>query len=327
MIVLVTGGAGYIGSHVALALLDRGDEVVVLDDLSTGRRELLDPRATFIEGSIGDEQLLQQLFSETPVDAVMHFAAKSIVPESLVQPLEYWRTNTVFAHNLLKAAVDAGVSSFLYSSTAAVYGEPQENPVSESAKPMPINPYGASKYAFEQMLFDVAAAGLIAPAALRYFNVAGADPALRSGQATPSATHLIKVAVQTALGQRPSLEIYGTDWTTPDGTCIRDYIHVSDLANIHLLVLDALRSGFGEGIFNCGYGRGHSVREVVDTVQRICGPFDVHEAPRRAGDPESLVADSKRLSARFGWQPSHDDLDEIVRTAYEFEKKLSQGLS
>ncbi len=323
MTVLVTGGAGYIGSHVTLALLDRGEDVVIIDDLSTGRRELLDPRARFVEGSIGDRALLERTFASFAPTAVMHFAARTVVPESVARPIEYWATNTVFAHTLLRAAIGAGVPHFVYSSTAAVYGEPSSNPVAESVPPQPINPYGASKHAFERMLFDAADADLIVPAALRYFNVAGADPTGRTGQSTPQATHLVKVAAQTALGTRPHLEIYGTDWDTADGTCVRDYIHVSDLADIHVRILDGLRADSTTGVFNCGYGTGYSVREVIDAALRVCGAFDVREGARRAGDPASLIADTRRLRAAIDWQPQHADLDHIVRTAFEWERRIT----
>lgn len=322
MTVLVTGGAGYIGSHVTLALLERGERVVVVDDLSTGVRELVDPRAELVVGSIGDADVLERAFAMHEPDAVMHFAARTVVPESVEIPLQYWETNTVFAHRLLTTAVAHGVRHFVYSSTAAVYGEPTTNPVFEDLGHHPINPYGASKAAFERMLFDAADAGLVVPAALRYFNVAGADPDGRTGQSTPRATHLVKVAAQAALGLRPHLEIYGTDWPTPDGTCVRDYIHVSDLAEIHARVLDGLRDGSTTGVFNCGYGRGYSVREVVDAALRVCGSFEVREGPRRAGDPAALVADTSRLESALCYTPQHADLDHIVRTAFEWERRL-----
>lgn len=324
MSVLVTGGAGYIGSHVVLALLSRGEDVVVIDDLSTGVRASVDERATFVEGSIGAPDCLDRILTEHSPDAVLHFAARTIVSESVTKPLEYWTSNMVFAHGLLKACLDGGVGHFLYSSTAAVYGEPDVVPVPESAAGSPINPYGSSKWAFEQLLRETAAArpGLRA-SALRYFNVAGADPDMRTGQSTPDATHLVKVAVQAALGHRPYLEIYGTDWDTPDGTCVRDYIHVSDLAELHVLALDELRMG-NSGVYNCGYGVGYSVREVVDTTLRIGGPFEVREGPRRPGDPACLVADATRLNDTFDWRPRHDDLEQIVHTAFQWEQKLSR---
>lgn len=323
MTVLVTGGAGYIGSHATLALLEQGEDVVVIDDLSTGRRELVDPRAHFVAGSIGDAELLERTFTRYAPSAVLHFAARTVVPESVERPLEYWETNTVFAHTLLRAAVAANTASFVYSSTAAVYGEPTTNPVDEGTSPRPINPYGSSKAAFERMLFDAADAGLIDAAALRYFNVAGADPEGRTGQSTPNATHLIKVAAQAALGLRPHLEIYGTDWDTPDGTCVRDYIHVSDLADIHVKILGGLRAGTTAGVFNCGYGTGYSVREVIDTALEVCGNFEVREGPRRAGDPAALIADTTRLEGAVAWEPQHDDLRHIVRTAFQWEKRAS----
>ncbi len=323
MTVLVTGGAGYIGSHVVLALAARGEDVVVLDDLSTGMHEAVDARATFVEGNVGDAALLEQVMTEHRPAAVMHFAARTIVSESVALPLQYWRANTVFAHTLLEQSVEHGVEHFLYSSTAAVYGEPDEVPVPETAAGAPINPYGSSKYAFEQMLFDVAQSDAdLRACALRYFNVAGADPELRTGQSTPNATHLVKVAVQAALGQRPHLEIFGTDWDTPDGTCVRDYIHVSDLADLHVLALERLREGAG-GVFNCGYGVGYSVREVVDAALRVAGDFEVREGPRRPGDPAMLVADVARLKEAFDWEPSHDDIEHIVRTAWQWEQTLS----
>lgn len=324
MSVLVTGGAGYIGSHVALALAERGEDVIVLDNLSTGRRELVPDSATLVVGELGDSDLLERILAEHRPEAVLHFAARTVVPESVAMPLAYWKTNTIDAHALLTKAVEHDVQHVLYSSTAAVYGNPSQVLVPEALGGPAINPYGMSKYAFERMLFDVADATSITCTALRYFNVAGADPALRTGQATPRATHLIKVAVQAALGERDGLDIFGTDWDTRDGTCIRDYIHVSDLAELHVLALERLRAGGSSEVFNCGYGRGYTVREVVDTVRDVCGDFDVRDAARRPGDPEALIADTTRLQAAFDWTPQHADLDHIVRTAFAWEEKLAQ---
>jgi UDP-glucose 4-epimerase len=323
MTVLVTGGAGYIGGHMALALLDAGESVVVLDDLSTGFAWAVPPAAKFIVGDFGDAALVDSLIKEHGVDAIAHFAAKIVVPESVADPLAYYLNNAAKARNLLECAVRNGIAHFIFSSTAAVYGEPAANPVFETAALAPINPYGRSKMMVEWMLEDVAAAHPLRFAALRYFNVAGADPAGRLGQSSPVATHLIKVAAQAALGQRAGLDVFGTDYPTPDGSCIRDYIHVTDLVDAHLLALNHLRAGGASLTLNCGYGRGFSVLEVVDVVKQVSGvDFEVRRKGRRAGDPAALVAGAARVRAELGWAPKHDDLHEIVRQALDWERRL-----
>jgi UDP-glucose 4-epimerase len=323
MAILVTGGAGYIGGHMVLALLDAGEEVVVLDDLSTGFSWAVPKAATLIIGDMGDTAKLATIFAEHHIEAVAHFAAKIVVPESVADPLLYYLNNTAKARALIETAVGAGIKRFIFSSTAAVYGEPDINPIGEDAPPQPINPYGRSKLMVEWILEDVAKAKDFSYIALRYFNVAGADPDGRLGQSTPNATHLIKVAVQAALGQRNGMDIFGTDYPTPDGTCVRDYIQVSDLIAAHLLALAHLRNGGGSQVLNCGYGHGHSVREVIDVVKRVTGSdFEVRLAGRRAGDPAMLLAGAERIRQQLGWKPRHDNLKEIVRQAYEWERKL-----
>jgi UDP-glucose 4-epimerase len=323
MRVLVTGGAGYIGSHVAHELIDRGYEVVVLDDLSTGLARLVPDAATLVVGDIADELALDEAFSHGVIDAVLHFAGSVIVPESVAAPLKYYFNNAMKSGRLVHYCLTKGTTRLVYSSTAAVYGEPDQVPVSESAPTRPINPYGRSKLVTEWMLADAAHAHGLQYLALRYFNVAGADPAGRTGQATPKATHLVKVAVEAALGVRPRLTIFGTDYPTPDGTGIRDYIHVSDLAEIHVLALEELLTGGASGVLNCGYGEGRSVREVVDAVARVSGrEFRVDEGPRRDGDSAQIIADPSALRQRFQWTPSHADLDHVVETALSWEKKL-----
>jgi UDP-glucose 4-epimerase len=326
MSVLVTGGAGYIGSHMVWALLDRGEDVVVLDSLATGSRALVAEKAHFVEGNAGDMALVAKLIAAHGIDAVIHFAGSIVVPESVSQPLAYYANNTIVARNLMQACVEGGVHHFIFSSTAAVYGEVSLEPVKEDVDVRPINPYGRSKLMTEWMLRDAAHAHDFRYIALRYFNVAGADAKGRTGQSTPRATHLIKRACQVALGRVPSLAVYGTDYPTPDGTGVRDYIHVSDLVAAHALALDHLRRGGAPAIFNCGYGRGVSVREVIDTVARVSGQkVAVTEEPRRPGDPPSIVADGTRLRQELGWTPAHDDLEEIVRTAYAWESKLNSA--
>lgn len=325
MTILVTGGAGYIGSHMVLALCDAGEDAVVLDNLTTGFWWAVPPGARLIEGDIGDETLLDRLMAEHRFDAVIHFAGSIVVPDSVADPLAYYLNNTVKSRALLAAAVRAGIPRFIFSSTAAVYGNPASLPVVETAPPQPISPYGASKLMTEWMLRDSHAAYGLQYVALRYFNVAGADPAGRSGQSTPRASHLIKAACQTALGQRPHLEIFGTDYDTPDGTCLRDYIHVSDLIAAHGDALAHLRRGGASGIFNCGYGRGYSVRDVIGAVERAHGgPVKTVLSPRRPGDPAAIVAGADRVRRELGWTPRHDDLDVIVRTALDWEKRLAQ---
>jgi UDP-glucose 4-epimerase len=323
MTVLVTGGAGYIGSHMTLALLDAGESVVVLDNLSTGFAWAVPPAAKLIVGDIGDAALVESLIKGHRVDAIAHFAAKIVVPDSVTDPLAYYLNNTAKARNILECAIRAGVTDFIFSSTAAVYGDPTVNPIFESAPLAPINPYGRSKLMVEWMLQDVAAAHGLRFAALRYFNVAGADPQGRLGQSSPVATHLIKVAVQAALGQRAGLDVFGTDYPTRDGSCVRDYIQVSDLVDAHLLALRHLRSGGDSLTLNCGYGRGRSVLEVVDVVKEVSKTdFAVRLKGRRAGDPATLVAGADRIKAELGWSPKHDDLGEIVRQALDWERRL-----
>ncbi|MDQ6702073.1 MAG: UDP-glucose 4-epimerase GalE [Pseudomonadota bacterium] len=323
MTVLVTGGAGYIGGHMVLALLDAGENVVVLDDLSTGFRAAVKHPAKLIVGDVGDAALVEAILAGHKIDAIAHFAAKIVVPESIGDPLRYYLNNTVKARNLIDCAVRGKIKHFIFSSTAAVYGEPPVTPVNETLPLAPINPYGRSKLMAEWMLEDAAKAHDLKFAILRYFNVAGADPKGRLGQATPQATHLIKVAVQAALGLRPVLEVFGTDYPTRDGTCIRDYIQVSDLVAAHLMALDYLRKGGESLICNCGYGRGISVFEVVDAVKQVSGAdFKVRISGRRPGDPASLVASTKRIKAVLGWTPKYDDLPTIVGQALDWERCL-----
>jgi UDP-glucose 4-epimerase len=323
MAILVTGGAGYIGSHMAYALCDRGEDVVVLDDLSTGRRAAVPAAARFVEGSTGDEALLASLIPAEGIESIVHFAASIVVPESVAYPLAYYRNNTANSRTLIAAAVDGGVRHFVFSSTAAVYGEPERVPVAEPEPASPQSPYGWSKLMTEIMLRDAGRAHGLGHVVLRYFNVAGADPAGRTGQSTPEATHLIKVAVQTALGLRPKMTVFGTDYPTPDGTGVRDYIHVADLIEAHLAALDHLRAGGRSDTFNCGYGRGFSVLDVIAAVKRVSGrDFVVEMAGRRPGDPAAIVADSSRIRATLAWAPRFDDLDTIVRHALAWEEKL-----
>jgi len=320
--ILVTGGAGYIGSHVARQLGERGENVVVLDNLSSGSREAV-LTGTFVLGNVGDRALTERVMTEHRIDAVMHFAAHTVVPESVRDPLKYYGNNTCATRNLLESAAAAGVKHFVFSSTAAVYGMPASGVADEQTELRPINPYGSSKLMSEMMLRDLSAATALRHVILRYFNVAGCDPEGRIGQSTPNATLLIKVACEHAVGKRTELGIFGTDYPTPDGTGIRDYIHVEDLAAAHLHALDYLRAGGASETLNCGYGRGYSVREVIDAVARISGaPLRVIEHPRRAGDPPMLIARSDRLKAVLGWQPRYDDLDFIVRTALAWEQRL-----
>ncbi len=324
--VLVTGGAGYIGSHAVLALLDQGWPVAVIDNLSTGFRFAVPDGVALYEGDIEDDALLARIFAEQGTRAVMHFAGSIVVPDSVADPLGYYHNNTVKSRALLAAAVAAGVPHFIFSSTAATYGVPEVSPVTETTPRQPINPYGWSKLMTEQMLADTARAHPLNYCALRYFNVAGADPHGRSGQSTAGATHLIKVAVETALGKRDHVAVYGTDYATPDGTGVRDYIHVSDLAAAHVLALEALIAEPGRSLtMNCGYGRGFSVMEVLDAVDRVTNMRIARVlAPRRPGDPDSLVSDPSLLKATLPWQPQHADLDEIVAHAMAWERKLSE---
>jgi len=323
MSVLVTGGAGYIGSHMVLGLLDQGDKVVVLDNLVTGVRGLVAEGAHFVEGNINDAGLVRDVIDRHGVEAVIHFAGSVVVPDSVADPLAYYSNNTAASRDLIESCVKGGVKKFIFSSTAAVYGVAEE-PVIEDAPKDPANPYGRSKLMTEWMLADTAAAHDFRYVALRYFNVAGADPLGRSGQSTPRATHLIKRACQAVLGRVPHLGIFGTDYPTPDGTGIRDYIHVSDLIGAHALALGYLRKGGDSGVFNCGYGHGFSVRQVIEAVGRAAKkPVPAEELPRRAGDPAMIVSNPAKLKAKLAWTPSHDSLDEIVESALAWESRLN----
>jgi UDP-glucose 4-epimerase len=323
MAVLVTGGAGYIGSHMVLALLDRGEDVVVLDNLSTGFTWAVPEGAKLVVGDMGDGDLVGRTIAENGITAIAHFAAKIVVPESVADPLSYYLNNTAKSRSLIEAAVKGGVKHMIFSSTAAVYGEPRTSQVSEDEPKDPVSPYGRSKLMTEWMLADTAFAHDLRFVALRYFNVAGADPAGRSGQSTPAATHLIKVAAQAALGQRAMMDVFGTDYPTPDGSCLRDYIHVSDLADAHIAALDHLRGGGSSLTLNCGYGRGYSVLDVIAVMKRVSGvDFPVRLSPRRAGDPAALIAKADRIRAELGWVPQHDDLEAIITQALAWERKL-----
>ena len=328
--VLVTGGAGYIGSHAVLALTDAGWPVAVIDNLSTGFRFAVPEGVPFYHGDIADTGLLARIFAEQGMGsgsgAIMHFAGSVVVPESVEKPLDYYHNNTANSRTLIAAAVDASVPHLLFSSTAATYGIPEFSPVGEDAPKRPINPYGWSKLMTERMLADTAKASPLNYGALRYFNVAGADPLARSGQSTAGATHLIKVAVEAALGKRDHVAVFGTDYDTPDGTGVRDYIHVTDLASAHVLALEALVASPGASFtLNCGYGRGFSVLEVLDAVDRVAEvTIERRFGPRRAGDPDALVADNGRILAKLAWQPRHADLDTIVAHALAWEAKLGQ---
>jgi UDP-glucose 4-epimerase len=322
--VLVTGGAGYIGSHVVLALQDAGYEPLVFDNLSTGNRFAL--FSDFAEGDLGDSRALSTAVKSFRPEAVIHLAASIEAEESVFDPLRFYRNNLANLLNLLEVSAREGVGHFLFSSSALVYGAPDTAPIPETSPLSPINPYGFTKMAGERMVFDVAAAGGgMKATALRYFNAAGADPKLRTGERRANPTHLVTLALKAALGERDSLSIFGTDYPTPDGTCVRDYVHVSDLASAHLLALDALFSGRDGGVYNCGTGSGSSVREVLESVKRVTGAdFPVRETSRRAGDPPMLVADSEKIQRELGWKPLWPGIDEIVRTAWEWEKKLRQ---
>jgi UDP-glucose 4-epimerase len=323
MTILVTGGAGYIGSHMVHTLADAGERVVVLDNLSTGFEWAIPKGVPLVIGETGDQLRVAALIAEHRVDSIIHFAASIVVPDSVRDPLGYYRNNTMNSRALLEVAVNSGVKQFIFSSTAAVYGNPATAPVNEDAPLAPMSPYGNSKLMTEMMLKDVGAAYGLKYVTLRYFNVAGADPTLRTGQSTLGATHLIKVAVEAALGMRPKLDVYGTDYNTPDGTCVRDYIHVTDLASAHMAALTHLCRGGDSATFNCGYGHGYSVLEVVDAVKRVSKrDFKVELAPRRPGDPAMIVADSARIRAQLGWTPRFDNLDLIVEHALAWERRL-----
>ncbi|MDZ7283065.1 UDP-glucose 4-epimerase GalE [Sphingomonas sanguinis] len=324
--VMVTGGAGYIGSHAVLALLDAGHEVVVLDNLVTGFDWAVDPRASLVVANVADDEAVRAAIREHNVRAIMHFAGSIIVPESVTDPLKYYRNNTAASRSLMESAVAEGVGHFIFSSTAATYGTPERVPIKESDPKAPINPYGMSKLMTEIMLKDVAAAHPINYCALRYFNVAGADPQGRSGQSTVGATHLIKIAVEAAIGKREGVGVYGTDFATRDGTGVRDYIHVSDLAAAHVAALELLIERPGEShTLNCGYGRGFSVLEVLDAVDRVTNlTIERRMEGRRAGDPAELVADNSAILATLPWRPERDNLEGIVRDALAWERKLAE---
>jgi UDP-glucose 4-epimerase len=323
MTVLVTGGAGYIGSHMVLALLDAGEDVVVLDNLSTGFPWVLPPEVTLVVGDMGDQDLVGKTIREHRIEAIAHFAAKIVVPESIADPLGYYLNNTAKSRALIEAAVQGGVKHFIFSSTAAVYGEPATIPVPEDLPLDPVSPYGRSKLMTEWMLQDTGRAHDLTYVILRYFNVAGADPRGRSGQSTANATHLIKVAAQTALGDRPRIEVFGTDYPTKDGSCVRDYIQVTDLANAHMVALKHLRGGGKSLTLNCGYGQGYSVLEVIDVVKKVSGvDFPVVISGRRPGDPAAIVARADRIRTELGWRPEHDNLREIVSQALTWERSL-----
>lgn len=320
--ILVTGGAGYIGSHVVLQLRARGEQVIVLDDLSTGFRQSV-ADVPLVHANVGDRERVLETLRQHGVDTVMHFAARTIVPESVADPLRYYGSNTCATRNLLECCSETGVKHFVFSSTAAVYGMPESGLAEEESPAAPINPYGSSKLMSEWMLRDLAIATPLRYVSLRYFNVAGADPEGRIGQSTRKATLLVKVACEAVVGKRPGVTIFGTDFATPDGTGVRDYIHVWDLATAHLNALDYLRTGGDSLVLNCGYGHGYSVREVLSSVERVAGsPLRIQEAPRRAGDPPALVARADKIRAMLGWQPRLDDLDAIVRSALNWERKL-----
>jgi UDP-glucose 4-epimerase len=321
--ILVTGGAGYIGSHVVRQLGAAGESVISLDNLSTGFDAAI-TAGELIVGDTGDAELLEKIFSAHDIDSVMHFAAHTVVPESVADPLKYYRNNTASSRTLLEASANHGVKNFVFSSTAAVYGIPEGGKAAEDSPSNPINPYGTSKLMTEWMLRDLAAAGGPAYVALRYFNVAGCEPTGTIGQSTPKATLLVKVACEAATGRRPGVSIFGTDYPTPDGTGLRDYIHVEDLATAHLDALTYLRHGGESRVLNCGYGHGYSVRDVIAAVERASGaPLNIIEEPRRAGDPPELVAVAERVREVLGWTPQFDDLDTIVRTSLAWERKIA----
>jgi UDP-glucose 4-epimerase len=324
---LVTGGAGYIGSHAALALLARGWRVVIVDNLVTGLRELVPESADFVEADVADMAAMSRVLRDHDCRAVLHFAGSVVVPESVADPLKYYRNNTAASRNLLEAVLGAGVTRFIFSSTAAVYGNPESLPVDENAALAPLSPYGMSKLMTETMLRDTAAATDLRYIALRYFNVAGADPQGRSGQSTPEATHLIKAACETICGIRDSISIFGDDYDTPDGTGVRDYIHVTDLAEAHVAALDYLMAGGSSEVMNCGYGRGYSVKQVLDALRAVCGQdFPIETEPRRPGDAAEIYAETKRIRDVLGWKPEHDNLKEIVASALAWERRrCAQG--
>lgn len=323
MTVLVTGGAGYIGSHMVHALVDAGEAVVVIDNLSTGFSSMLPEGVPLFIGDVADENLIEGVIANHDVDAIVHFAGSIIVPQSIRDPLLYYRNNTMATRNLLQVAARRGISKFIFSSTAAVYGNPDVVPVPEDAATRPLSPYGTSKLMTEIMLHDVGQAEGLRYVALRYFNVAGADPQGRTGLATMGATHLLKIAVEAATGQRAKIDVFGTDYPTPDGSCIRDFIHVADLAQAHRAALAYLRAGGTSTTLNCGYGRGYSVLETIDAVRRISGRnFAVQYTDRRPGDIAAIVADVRRLQSTLEWMPQYDSLDMIITHALAWEEKL-----
>lgn len=322
--VLVTGGAGYIGSHVTRLLSERGESVVVVDNLSTGFEKAI-LGAKLIKGNVGDQDLMRQVIQDHDIQSVLHFAAHIVVPESVEQPLKYYGNNTANTRALLEVCDEMGIAHFIFSSTAAVYGSPAGGVASEDSPLQPINPYGWSKLMSEQMLRDLSNASDLRHVVLRYFNVAGAEPEGRLGQSTPEATHLIKVACEHVVGKRDGLSIFGDDYDTPDGTCIRDYIHVEDLALAHLAALDYLRHGKPSATLNCGYGQGFSVKEVLEVVERLADrPLNITQAPRRAGDPATLVAKADLIRTTLGWSPKHDDIEGIVASALQWERHLAE---
>jgi UDP-glucose 4-epimerase len=323
MSVLVTGGAGYIGSHMVHALVDIGEPVVVIDNLSTGFSDFLPEGVPLAVGDAGDEGLVASVIAQHDVDSIIHFAGSVVVPDSMRDPLGYYRNNTMTTQGLLKAAIKGGVGRFIFSSTAAVYGNPEHVPVREDAPTRPLSPYGSSKLMTEIMLHDVASAHGMKYVALRYFNVAGADPKGRTGLATVGATHLLKIVVEAATGQRAKVDVFGTDYPTPDGSCIRDFIHVSDLVEAHRSALSYLRSGGTSVTLNCGYGRGYSVLETIEAVRHVCGrQFAVQYAPRRPGDIMTMVADTSRIRRLLDWTPRYDDLETIAAHALAWEERL-----
>jgi UDP-glucose 4-epimerase len=323
MSVLVTGGAGYIGSHMVLELLEAGETVIVLDNLSTGFWWAVPSNVTLVKGDMGDEALLSKTIADHNITSIIHFAAKIVVPESVADPLSYYLNNTAKTRQVLECAVKGGVKNFIFSSTAAVYGDVSSDPVAEDNELNPVSPYGRSKLMTEWMLQDTAFAHGLNYVILRYFNVAGADPKGRVGQSTPNATHLIKVACQAALGDRPALDIFGTDYPTPDGTCLRDYIHVCDLAKAHMDALRYLRAGGKSDVFNCGYGNGLSVQEIANVVKKVSKvDFKVNLSPRRAGDPPAIIAKADKIRKVLSWKPQYDNVETIVQAALAWEKHL-----
>ncbi|WGD55421.1 UDP-glucose 4-epimerase GalE [Bradyrhizobium sp. CB1650] len=323
MTVLVTGGAGYIGSHTVLALAEAGEDVVVIDDLSTGFSAYLPEGVPLFIGDAGDENLLEGVIAQHNIESIIHFAGSVVVPDSMCDPLGYYRNNFMTARNLLNVAVKRGIGRFIFSSTAAVYGNPDQVPVPEHAPTRPLSPYGSSKLMTEIMLHDVASAYGMQYVVLRYFNVAGADPQARIGLATVGATHLLKIAVEAATGQRAKIDVFGTDYPTEDGSCIRDFIHVTDLSQAHRSALSYLRRGGAATTLNCGYGRGYSVLETIDAVRRVSGrSFAVQYAPRRPGDIMTMVADTSRIRSLLNWRPQYDDLETIAAHALAWEEKL-----